>query len=418
MVSLPVDTLRIGTVLLSLLLLIDTISVVGQFTSPPQLELNTMIDAVLLKKDDQAQEMALKLMRESIAAQEHYAKPDMHTNATGATSQTLSESGDVVNDLSWLSEQLLAVQSPAVNVYLYASMNDRVRKVLDEFKQSETMSYQQLIKSADLTKTPDHTTQAMTISLVEKVGAFRATVERSLTELHYGRHVAHHMLPAIDDESAHSSKLGIITTASRVLNFSTDRPNWLSAGTSLAVDSAEGGVKATDLLVDAVIPVHPKDAATVALVVTQLRKHCLQLGTTYIVSSDASMAPVGTTFVPESAFPVSPLNFHKEVYQQLLKVLFLFVVPNARDNVLVLDADVIWLKSVHFLDDQGFSLYSMATFNDAWSPSRSYAKGGTGMADFAEAMLGRRRPEYERTLARHAIVSIGCDSWRAGCKCP
>ena len=82
MVSLPVDTLRIGTVLLSLLLLIDTISVVGQFTSPPQLELNTMIDAVLLKKDDQAQEMALKLMRESIAAQEHYAKPDMHTNAT------------------------------------------------------------------------------------------------------------------------------------------------------------------------------------------------------------------------------------------------------------------------------------------------------------------------------------------------
>ena len=160
MVSLPVDTMRIGTVLLSLLLLIDTISVVGQFTSPPQLELNTMIDAVLLKKDDQAQEMALKLMRESIAAQEHYAKPDMHTNATGATSQTLSESGDVVNDLSWLSEQLLAVQSPAVNVYLYASMNDRVRKVLDEFKQSETMSYQQLIKSADLTKTPDHTTQA------------------------------------------------------------------------------------------------------------------------------------------------------------------------------------------------------------------------------------------------------------------
>lgn len=109
-----------------------------------------------------------------------------------------------------------------------------------------------------------------------------------------------------------------------------------------------------------------------------------------------------TCQVPESLFPINRRSFHKEVYQQLLKLLFLKAVPGARPNVLVMDADVFWLRDVKFISDQGELLYSTANVMNSWSACRTFADGGNGHVEFVAAMLGFSRDRQE--ISEHAVV--------------
>ena len=49
------------------------------------------------------------------------------------------------------------------------------------------------------------------------------------------------------------------------------------------------------------------------------------------------------------------------VYQQLLKFYAPFIIPGIASNVLVLDADTIFLRSVSFIDQDGTALYNVGT---------------------------------------------------------
>ena len=69
---------------------------------------------------------------------------------------------------------------------------------------------------------------------------------------------------------------------------------------------------------------------------------------------------------PPTAAPPPPALL-PQVYQQLLKLLFLKVVPQARPNALIMDADVFWLKDVEFIDRKGRLLYTTANEMNSWS---------------------------------------------------
>ena len=70
------------------------------------------------------------------------------------------------------------------------------------------------------------------------------------------------------------------------------------------------------------------------------------------LSSTYSAAPprISTTYLHRVS--TTPC-YLPQVYQQLLKLLFLKVVPQARPNALIMDADVFWLRDVEFIDRKG-----------------------------------------------------------------
>mmetsp|Transcript_35110 Transcript_35110/g.81330 ORF Transcript_35110/g.81330 Transcript_35110/m.81330 type:complete len:370 (-) Transcript_35110:953-2062(-) len=122
-------------------------------------------------------------------------------------------------------------------------------------------------------------------------------------------------------------------------------------------------------LYDAMVPCHSKDAAMLPLVLRWLRRHAVGLGTIWVVADLESVVPPGAVWVPESAFAFRKAGFPRtDVYQQLLKLLFLETVPGARDRLLVCDADVLWLRDVEFVGADGALLYGYESHTpwDVW----------------------------------------------------
>ena len=83
-----------------------------------------------------------------------------------------------------------------------------------------------------------------------------------------------------------------------------------------------------------------------ATLVNSTRQQLLQQG---VYGAKDEKTKPSIQWVPEAAFPLDRQALRGDVYQQLLKLLFLQVVPAARDHTLVCDADVLWLRPVDFL---------------------------------------------------------------------
>ena len=130
-----------------------------------------------------------------------------------------------------------------------------------------------------------------------------------------------------------------------------------------------------DYCIDVVIPACAKDAATLNSAINGIRKNGIGVRR-IIVVSDRKYTDQAEWF-DEKKYPFTKSDIKKLLnkyvikgkkyeqaplgwlYQQLLKLYALYVIPDIADNVLVLDADTIFLNPVSFIDEEGYALYNV-----------------------------------------------------------
>ena len=132
---------------------------------------------------------------------------------------------------------------------------------------------------------------------------------------------------------------------------------------------------ALETYIDVVIPACEKDARTLDYVIDGIRENGKGIRR-IIVVSDKPLTDKAEWF-DEKLYPFSKADINKIlsdvvlkgkkyngertgwIFQQFLKLYALYVVPGISDNVLVLDADTIFLRPVQFIDEQGVALYNV-----------------------------------------------------------
>ncbi|MCE5316810.1 MAG: DUF6492 family protein [Parachlamydia sp.] len=109
------------------------------------------------------------------------------------------------------------------------------------------------------------------------------------------------------------------------------------------------------------------------------------------------------------------------IYQQFLKLYASFVIPDISSNVLIIDADTIFLKPVQFLGSQGEGLYN---------PGSEYHLPYFEHASKLIPGLNRVFPEYSG-ISNHMLFQKeviddlfciiqnhhNCEAWQAICRC-
>jgi hypothetical protein len=129
--------------------------------------------------------------------------------------------------------------------------------------------------------------------------------------------------------------------------------------------------------IDVVIPCHEKDAFKLEYVIKGIKKNVKNLNRIIIVSS----APFThkAEWFNEKYYPFSKKDIETEItqyqpnpdearksiknrigwiYQQLLKLYAAFVIPDISDNILVVDADTIFLRKISFQHKHGAPLFN------------------------------------------------------------
>lgn len=133
--------------------------------------------------------------------------------------------------------------------------------------------------------------------------------------------------------------------------------------------------------IDVVIPATRKDLVSLEACINGIKSSCQQIRRIIVVSSEAFTKKA--EWFDENKFPFSKadiafylnqgdaaaaadyLNESRSragwYFQQLLKLYAPFVIPGISSNVLVLDADTIFLRPVKFIDSEGNALYNPGT---------------------------------------------------------
>lgn len=111
---------------------------------------------------------------------------------------------------------------------------------------------------------------------------------------------------------------------------------------------------------DIVIPVGPNELDIVYAVVAFAKVHIKGYRNIYLVSCKDDLKVLDCTTVSESIFPFSSSSIQKTVgesdrvnwiYQQLLKLYAVNIIPDCLEDILVLDADVLILRELNFFED-------------------------------------------------------------------
>jgi hypothetical protein len=132
--------------------------------------------------------------------------------------------------------------------------------------------------------------------------------------------------------------------------------------------------------IDVVIVAHPKDKETLKYCIDGIRENCINLGRIIVVSSE-KLSDKAEWF-DEKNFPFSLDDVYLAIgredratadryfyrhwrppgwyLQQLLKLYAPFVIPNISPNVLVLDADTVFMNPVSFLNEQNGGLFCVS----------------------------------------------------------
>jgi len=122
--------------------------------------------------------------------------------------------------------------------------------------------------------------------------------------------------------------------------------------------------------IDVVIVAHPKDKGTIDMCADGIRKNCAEkVGRVIVVSSEPLSDK--TEWYDEKNYPFSKDDIRMQIghedpemivdffsrahnagwyYQQMLKMYAPFVIPGISSNVLIIDADTVFLNKVSFLD--------------------------------------------------------------------
>lgn len=117
------------------------------------------------------------------------------------------------------------------------------------------------------------------------------------------------------------------------------------------------------MLIDCLIPVHKKDFNTLNLCVNGLKNNIKNVNTIFVVSNEDPKID-GVTYIPQSRYDsyvnlqkiIEKYNNEKSdftyrsgwIYQQFLKLLSSKVIPELTDSYLVVDADTIFVRPIHF----------------------------------------------------------------------
>lgn len=131
-----------------------------------------------------------------------------------------------------------------------------------------------------------------------------------------------------------------------------------------------------DAPIDVVIVSHPKDKPTLDLCIEGIRNNCSKIGRIFVVSSRRLTDKA--EWFNEAEYPFSKKDIELQIgrgdskkaekffkvsqpvgwyYQQLLKLYAAFVIPQISSNVLVVDADTIFLNPVEFLNSSFGGLF-------------------------------------------------------------
>jgi hypothetical protein len=136
--------------------------------------------------------------------------------------------------------------------------------------------------------------------------------------------------------------------------------------------------------IDVVIPCHPKDCKSLKLCIKAIRKYGINVRRIVVVSSKPLTEHA--EWFDESNYPFDKADILAEIfqdgrtthprigwlYQQFLKLYAFLVIPDLSPNILILDADTIFLKVVQFMTMQGDPLFNVG--KEHWEPYFSHAK--------------------------------------------
>ena len=127
---------------------------------------------------------------------------------------------------------------------------------------------------------------------------------------------------------------------------------------------------------DVVVPVGPDDVAFLEQHVTYIQQNVMGFRNIYLISYDDAIHISGCITISESIFPFSkkeiafpPVYIGDELcnrngwyLQQLLKMYSPFVIPDILENILVIDADTVFLRPTRFIQNNKF-LYGYSKEN-------------------------------------------------------
>jgi hypothetical protein len=132
--------------------------------------------------------------------------------------------------------------------------------------------------------------------------------------------------------------------------------------------------------IDVVIPCHEKDAVQLERAIEGVKKNVKGLRRIIVISSKPFTR--NAEWASEQLFPFSKQSIIQEalqnpdaaqaylhhphcragwIYQQFLKLFAAYYIPNISSNILIVDADVVFLKPVSFLQENGAGLYAVGT---------------------------------------------------------
>lgn len=133
--------------------------------------------------------------------------------------------------------------------------------------------------------------------------------------------------------------------------------------------------------IDVVIPCHEKDTTTLEYVIKGARENVKNLNKIYIISKDKLTD--NAIWINENIYPFSKYDLALEIFknkkqaqefinhpksrigwifQQFLKLYSPIVIPNISSNVLIIDADTVFLRPIEFQDKStGAGLYNPGT---------------------------------------------------------
>lgn len=147
--------------------------------------------------------------------------------------------------------------------------------------------------------------------------------------------------------------------------------------------------------IDVVIVTHPKDIATLDLCIDGIRENCSNIGRVIVVSfrrltdkaewfdehnfpfskDDIALAIARGNVKKRDEFFKGKHRLPGWYFQQLLKLYSPFIIPNISSNVLVIDADTIFLNPVKFLNQFNGGLFCFNhNSKDAKQPYFAHAK--------------------------------------------
>jgi len=193
--------------------------------------------------------------------------------------------------------------------------------------------------------------------------------------------------------------------------------------------------------IDVVIPCHKKDIPTLDLVIEGIKTNGKNINRIIVISKEPYTDQA--EWFDEKLFPFTKLTVALEIfggraakthhylaspktrigwiYQQLLKLYSPYVIPEISSNVLILDADTIFLKPTKFMDSHGAGLY-----NPGIEHHDHYFKFASHLIPGFKKVFPKRsgishHMLFQRSILDdlfHTIKEIHqTEPWRAICKC-